>query len=215
MIDDDADRLPPPPWSSEVDLGVFQAVEIPRRLVTSELFADLEPPAWRAQMRLIFTAWHERPAGSLPGNQRVLADAAGLGGDLAAWSQVEHVLELWRYCSDNRFYCTALEDVILAAWGRRSARRGQDAKRQALRRFRAALGEAGVAQVERLGADRVGRALQAFLDRGGDQMRGDARRELVVRIASDLGLLPGEEMRSAGVADLRMFGPRGRSPKLE
>lgn len=202
-MDADLADLPPPPWSEDLNLGVFHTVEIPRRLITDPLFSDLEPLAFRSMVRLMFFSWHERPPGSLPAHQRTLADAAGFGSDLAGWAAVEPiVMDRWLYASDGRFYLLEWQEAIEAAGARVRKKRSSDGARKRRWRMRAELEGIGLPQVDRIAVDVIDRVIAEFDRRGGAELRGDQRRHALTMTASDLDLLPG-----AYDADVRLGAP--------
>ncbi len=67
-------------------------------------------------LRLWWSAWHQEPAGSLPSDDRLLANLAGYGVAVEAFSTVkDNALRGWISCNDGRLYhpviCEIAEDV--------------------------------------------------------------------------------------------------------
>ncbi|MEM9058947.1 MAG: hypothetical protein AAGD13_00670 [Pseudomonadota bacterium] len=196
--------LPHPLWSSDVNLGCFADLEIPARWIGGREFAGMSDRARWALLRCLKVAWHERPAGSLPADQFALCEIAGLGDQLEAWAEIEaDVLRDWILCADERFYFRPWEETILAAWDRRTRRRSTAQQSQARRRLVDMLQEAGVNDAARIPRRRLEDVLEAWVERGGPELRGETRRRAAVQLASDCGLLPGDEMRAGQVADVR------------
>lgn len=104
--------------SAEVDVSTLPWM--PARLSFFEqhplaLLADAEP--FRALVILIARAWRQRPAMSLPSDERALAALAGFGRDVVAWQAVrEEVLGDWILCTDQRWHHPALAPWVLQAW---------------------------------------------------------------------------------------------------
>lgn len=84
------------------------------RLMASELMALSTGDEFKAAVALWCRAWKQRPAGSLPDDDRVLAAFSGAG---AKWAKVkEMALRGFVKCSDGRLYHAVLcEDVRRAA----------------------------------------------------------------------------------------------------
>ena len=107
------------------------------------LLADAEP--YRAMVILIARAWKQRPAMSLPSDERALAALAGFGRDVAGWQAVQdEVLRDWVLCTDKRWHHPALAPWVLQAWASKlrfdafSQQQSERAKKGAAKRSGAA-----------------------------------------------------------------------------
>jgi uncharacterized protein DUF1376 len=89
------------------------------RLFKSTTWIEASCEARCAALQLWWHAFaHEVPAASLPDNERVLADHAGLG--LKAFRRARaQAMRGWVKCSDGRFYHPVVADVALEAWSGR------------------------------------------------------------------------------------------------
>jgi hypothetical protein len=75
------------------------------RLRDSDLSVLATGDAFRAAVLLWCAAWHQVPAGSLPGDNRLQANLAGYGRDLDGWATVKaDAMRGFVECSDGRFY---------------------------------------------------------------------------------------------------------------
>ncbi len=124
--------LPEPLVPADVDCtdldGFMLNVE---RLMASELVALASHEAVAAAMFLWCRAWKQRPAASLPNDDRVLAAFARL--PLARFKKLrDDVMRGFVLCSDGRFYHRTLSDEATRAYERKQAfkrRRETDAER--------------------------------------------------------------------------------------
>lgn len=106
----------------------------PRRLFSSTLFAVATPAEFRAAFSLWVHSWDQRPAGSLPSNDRELCRLAELGGDLAKWGRVKRMaLRHWEVCDDGRLYHPVVAEYVLEAWAQFNRRRLRTAAATAAR----------------------------------------------------------------------------------
>ena len=89
------------------------------RLFKSTTWIEARPEARAAALQLYWHAFaHEVPAASLPDNERVLADHAGL--PLKLFQRLRpQAMRGWIKCSDGRFYHPVVADVALEAWSGR------------------------------------------------------------------------------------------------
>jgi len=112
--------VPPPLVPSGVDLrGMSYMPLFGDRLFKSTTWIEACPEAQVAALRLWWHAFaHEVPAASLPDNERVLADHAGL--PLKAFQRLRpQAMRGWIQCSDGRFYHRVVAEVALEAWSGR------------------------------------------------------------------------------------------------
>ncbi|WP_395452872.1 hypothetical protein ACHMW5_02415 [Azospirillum melinis] len=118
------ERLPDPMVPPEVDLGGYEWMPLyGDKLLNSETWVLASAEAKVAALTLWWQSYaHQRPAGSLPNNDRLLADAAGYGVAVAAWKAIkEEALRGWVLCSDGRLYHPVVAKLALQAWETRLA----------------------------------------------------------------------------------------------
>jgi hypothetical protein len=126
-------QLPDPLVPAEVDLRGYEWMPLfGDRLRNSETWILASAEGKVAAIHLWWNAFaHEAPAGSLPNNDRLLADAAGYGMAVAAWKAVkDEALRGWVLCADGRLYHPFLAELALDAW---ETRRSDIEKKQAER----------------------------------------------------------------------------------
>lgn len=129
--------LPAPLTPPDCDLhGLEWMPFYGNRLFSSETWLISSATARCASLALWWSAFKERPAGSLPDDDRALAHLAGLGGSVRAWHKVkDEALRGFIRCSDGRIYHPVVCELALVAWEKRLAertrkeawRRGQNA----------------------------------------------------------------------------------------
>lgn len=188
----DHDPRPAPPWG-EICIATFSNVELPIPLLNGPVYAGLSPLAFKAMIKLMAFAWHQTPAGSLPMDAHTLAENSGFGRDVSGWLEIEaEVTGRWLACNDDRLYLPEWGKTIEAAGERKTGIKKSDTRRQRRTALRKALTEAGVPNVKGITVARIDEVVEAFCNRGGLEMRGGARSDLVVTLASDFGLLPKE-----------------------
>lgn len=108
------------------------------RLFASELWACSTGEEFKAAMALWGRAWQQRPAGSLPNDDRVLAAFSGTG---TRWRKVKAMaLRGFVLCSDNRYYHRVLCEDVMRAAKHKEARRERTA---AATKARQAKGDGG------------------------------------------------------------------------
>jgi hypothetical protein len=108
-------ELPPPPIAADVDLRNFSYLPLDvQRLRDSDLALLCPGEAFKANVLLWATCWHQVPAGSLPDDDRWLARHSGAG---ARWSKVK-TDALWGFtkCSDGRWYHRVVVEKAKEAW---------------------------------------------------------------------------------------------------
>jgi hypothetical protein len=90
------------------------------RLKGSELVVNETPEVCWAALMLWCAAWHEVPAGSVPNNERWLADKAGYlsrGQIDLSWGQLrDGILRGFVECSDGRLYHAVTCEIVMEAW---------------------------------------------------------------------------------------------------
>lgn len=129
--------LPEPLVSAEIDLRDFPYMPLDVvRLRDSDLSAISSAEGFRAAVLLWCASWHQRPAASLPNDDRSLALLAGFGRDLKAWKEVrEEAMRGFVECSDSRLYHPVVAEKAREAW---DARLRQRARTEAARAAKAA-----------------------------------------------------------------------------
>lgn len=130
-----ADSLPEPLVPAEVDLRGLDWMELDVvRLMDSDMFALSTGDEFKAAVALWCKSFHQKPGGSLPDNDKVLAELSRA----KSWKKVKAVaLRGWFKCSDGRLYHKVVAEKALKAWPIRQAfedRRTGDADRKARER---------------------------------------------------------------------------------
>lgn len=118
----DRTDLPAPLVPADIDVdGINGFLLHTDKLFHSELWALSTGDEFKAAVALWGHAWRQRPAGSLPNDDRLLAAFSGTG---SRWKKVRAMaLRGFILCSDNRYYHRVLcEDVIRAAQAKDSRR---------------------------------------------------------------------------------------------
>lgn len=134
--------LPEPLVPADVDLRDFDFIPLyGDRLFNSDTWALCDADEKVAALRLWWRAWHEEPAGSLPNNDRLLAERAGYGVAVKAFLAVKpNAMRGWILCSDDRLYHPVVASIALDVWEKKSRKRVEnDADRERKRLKRAAL----------------------------------------------------------------------------
>src|SRR5690242_7035852 len=109
------ETLPAPLVSADIDLSRLDGFMLDTsRLLGSELVALSTGDEFKAAVLLWCRAWKQRPACSLPDDDRVLASFAGV--PLSKWKKIRDVaLRGFVKCSDGRQYHKVLaEDAVRA-----------------------------------------------------------------------------------------------------
>jgi hypothetical protein len=112
------DNLPPPPTPREADLRHYKSMPLDvGRLRDSFIASQGNAEAFRCAVLLWCAAWHQVPAGSLPGDAATLARLAGLGRDMKGWRRIEAIaLRGFRLFSDGRHYHRVLSEKVIESW---------------------------------------------------------------------------------------------------
>jgi hypothetical protein len=116
------EQAPPPFTTSEIDLDGMPGFMLDtEQLRQSELWALSTGDEFKAAVGLWCRAWVQKPAGSLPNDDRLLAAWSGAG---KRWGKVrEMALRGFVLCSDGRLYHPVLCRDAHRAWGRRASYR--------------------------------------------------------------------------------------------
>lgn len=145
-----AEPLPEPLVPADVDLRGMPWMPVDTvRLLDSDLFALSTGDEFKAAVALWCKAWQQKPAGSLPSDDRVLAHLSGA----KQWKKVKSMaMRGFLLRRDGRWYHPVIADKALEAWQRRED--WQDAQenkqtrqqrwRQRLKEVSKQLREAGV-----------------------------------------------------------------------
>lgn len=112
------DDLPEPLVPPEVDLRDYDYIPLyGSRLFDSETWGLCDADEKVAALQLWWGAWHEEPAGSLPDNDRLLAQRAGYGVALKAFLTIkEKAMRGWIKCADGRLYHPVVASIALDVW---------------------------------------------------------------------------------------------------
>jgi hypothetical protein len=123
--------------SSDVDLRDFDYMPFyGKRLFASETWILCDDAEKVAALRLWWASWHEEPAGSLPDNDRLLADLAGYGVAVKAFQVVRaNAMRGWIKCDDGRLYHPIVCEIAEEVWGNKRKKR-EDNERDRARKAR-------------------------------------------------------------------------------
>ena len=166
--------LPEPLTSPECDLRGLEWIPLfGDRLFGSDTWLMASPEGRCAALALWWAAWKQRPAGSVPDQDRALAQLAGYGMSVKGWLAIrDEALRGWIKCSDGRLYHRVVCDLARDAMDRRIKERerkaalrsrknvprdnhgtdaGQDGDRTGTER-----GQAAAVPVERTGKEKTG-----------------------------------------------------------
>lgn len=123
------DGPPMPLVSAEVDLRDYDFIPLyGDRLFNSDTWALCDADEKVAALRLWWRAWHEEPAGSLPDNDRLLAERAGYGVAIKAFLAVKiNAMRGWIACSDGRLYHPVVASIALDVWTTKHRKRVENA----------------------------------------------------------------------------------------
>lgn len=95
-----------------------------KRLRDSDLSVLASGDSFRAAVLLWCAAWHQVPAGSLPSDDRLLANLAGYGRELEGWAAVkDDAMRGFVECSDGRLYHPLVCEKALEADEQRNKQR--------------------------------------------------------------------------------------------
>lgn len=113
---------PVPPIPATVNLRKFATMPLDvARLRDSEMARDPNPEGFRCAVIAWCVAWHQVPAGSLPDDDRALADLIGIGRTARAvkeWKELRPTaLRGFVKCSDGLLYHGVVVEMAIAAWG--------------------------------------------------------------------------------------------------
>jgi hypothetical protein len=87
------------------------------RLRDSDFAAHAGGEGFRCAVLLWCASWHQKPAGSLPDDDKVLAGLVGMGRALREWRKVrEETLRNWVKCDDGRLYHPVVAEKAIEAW---------------------------------------------------------------------------------------------------
>ena len=116
-----AGALPAPLSPPECDLRTLGYVPLfGVALFGSEFYARANDAEFRAGIKLLWVAWTQVPAGSLPDDDVALCLYADMGRDVAGWQTVRaRALRGFVLCSDGRLYHPFLCEQALIAWDKR------------------------------------------------------------------------------------------------
>jgi hypothetical protein len=105
------------------------------RLRDSDLAVLASGDAFRAAVMLWCAAWHQVPAGSLPSDNRLLANLAGYGRDLDGWASVKaDAMRGFVECADGRLYHPTVCEKAIEADDQRKRQRKRTEAATAARR---------------------------------------------------------------------------------
>lgn len=117
-----ADVLPAPMQAPEVDLRGYDHMPLyGDRLFKSETWIEASADGKLAALRLWWQAFaHEAPAGSLPSNDRLLAEYAGYGIAIDAFKAIKaEAMRGFVLCNDDRWYHPMVCEIARVGWKER------------------------------------------------------------------------------------------------
>jgi hypothetical protein len=128
-------NLPEPLVPPEIDLRDYFYMPLDVvRLRDSHIALTTSGDEFRCAVLLWCVAWHQVPASSLPDDDVVLAQYAGLGRDVKEWKRLRKgALHGFVLCSDGRLYHPVIADKARDAWEQkreREERKAADRKRK-------------------------------------------------------------------------------------
>lgn len=108
---------PKPLIPSDIDLRSFRFMPFDvSRFRDSKFSASVDPAAGFFAIQLWAAAWHQVPAGSLPGDEDELRLLSGCGRDVKLWESVKSgAMYGWTLCSDGRYYHSAIAEFVIEA----------------------------------------------------------------------------------------------------
>ena len=114
-------NTPEPMTPPDSDLTGFEWMELNiHRLFRSELWAKASGDEFRAALKLWGESFWEKPAGSLPDDDVLLARLADYGRDVKGFEAVKGmVMRGWVKCSDGRLYHPVVAETVNRAWTER------------------------------------------------------------------------------------------------
>lgn len=114
------DHLPEPLTPADADLTAFEWAEFnSHRMQRSDLWIDSTGDEFKAWFALWMYAQHEKPAGTLPNNDRRLSRTVATAGVMDWQSVKEMAMHGWILCSDNRYHHPVVAEAVKRAWDRR------------------------------------------------------------------------------------------------
>jgi hypothetical protein len=110
------DSRPPPLTPPPCDLSGLEFMPLKlQTLFDSDFYALSSGDEFKVGLKLWGKSWHEKPAASLPGDEKLLAMKAGVALDV--WRQLAPMaLHKWVLCSDGRYYHPTVAREALKAW---------------------------------------------------------------------------------------------------
>lgn len=113
--------LPNPLTPADADLQEFAFMPLDvGRIRDSDLAALSSGDEFRCAVLLWCAAWHQLPAGSLPDDDKVLAQLAGFGRVVKEWRKCRAgALRNWIKCADERLYHPVVAEKVNEAWAGR------------------------------------------------------------------------------------------------
>lgn len=110
--------LPEPPISTDIVLRGFDYMPLQGdRLFASDTWILASPEGRCAALKLWWESWKQEPAGSLPNNEKLLANLAGYGIAVSAFTKIkDEAMRGWQLCSDGRLYHYVVCELALNAW---------------------------------------------------------------------------------------------------
>lgn len=123
MTANDPADMPDPPIPADIDVRTFDDMPLNVvKLLNSDTLFTTTGEEFKGAVILWARAWHQVPAGSLPNNERHLAQMAGFGTDVRGWRRVRcNVLRGFVLCSDGRLYHPVICDAATKAFAKKTS----------------------------------------------------------------------------------------------
>ena len=130
-------NLPDPLTPPDLDLRGFGYMPLEVvRLRDSDLVVLASGEEFRAAVLLWCAAWHQVPAGSVPKDERMLANLSGFGRDIKGWRSVsETALRGFIECNDGRLYHPVIADIAIVSGTKKKKQGDQTAAATEARRI--------------------------------------------------------------------------------
>lgn len=125
-----------PLTAPEIDLREFPYMPLDVvRLRDSDISVLSSGDEFRAAVLLWCASWHQVPAASLPNDDRLLANLAGYGRDLAGWQAIrDGALRGFILCCDGRLYHPVIAEKAVDAWAKKKGQTSRTAAATEARR---------------------------------------------------------------------------------
>jgi len=120
---------PEPLVPPEVDLRDFRDFPLDfKRLFGSDTWIECDAEEKVAALRLWCLSMHQEPAGSLPNNDRILAELAGYGVAVKEFMKIKSsAMRGWILCADGRLYHPVVAEKMINCWAKKRRKESENA----------------------------------------------------------------------------------------